>query len=720
MKYLNKLIFLIILISSITFAQNKKFTLEDVVFNSTTTLAPSTLKQLQWVPNEYSYSYVEKAGDSDILVKGFATSGKREDLISLKKLSDKILSYSSKVPKSFPQITWFDEYNFHFNTKDKIYNYSWENDKLTVLASLPLNSENIFVSPDGIHAAFTKNNNLYVSVDDKNNKQITYDDGYNITNGITVSRECFGITKGIFWSPKGNYVAFYSEDLSEVTDYPLVDISTTPATLKNIKYPMAGQNSQVVKIGIYNLKTEKTIWLKTDGEKNQYLTSVTWGPGEEYIYTAQLNRDQNHLRLVKYDAADGTLIKVLFEEESAKYVEPEHPLYFLPKDPTKFIWFSERDGWNHLYLYNTKGELLKQLTFGNWVVTKLVGIDKKSENLFVVGTKDSPVERHLYKINFLNSRAPKKLTADVGTHRIMMHNSGLYFIDQFSSLTVPNEISILNNKGEGIGLIHVAENPIKDYAVGKTDIFTIKAADDSTDLYCRMIYPPNFDTTKTYPVIVYVYGGPHVQLVNNKWNYGKYAFWFKYMAQHDYILFTVDSRGSDNRGINFEQATFRNLGTVEIADQLKGIEYLKSKSFVDPERIGVYGWSYGGFMTTSLMTRTDAFKVGVAGGAVIDWDYYEVMYTERYMDTPQTNFEGYSKANLLNYIPNLKGKKLLQLHGTMDPVVVWQNTLQYAKKAADENIPLDYYPYPGHEHHVLGKDMLNLYTKISNYFLDNL
>ncbi|VAX19993.1 Dipeptidyl peptidase IV, partial [hydrothermal vent metagenome] len=247
MKYSNKLIFLIIIVSSITFAQNKKFTMEDVVFNSTKSLAPSTLKQLQWVPNEYSYSFVEKVDDSDMLVKGFATSGKREDLISLKKLSDKILNYSSEVPKSFPKITWLDEYNFQFNTKDKIYKYSWENDKLTVLASLPLNSENISLSPDGIHAAFTKNNNLYVSVDDKNNKQITFDDGYNITNGITVSRQCFGITKGIFWSPKGNFVAFYSEDLSEVTDYPLVDISTTPATLKNIKYPMAGQNSQVVK-----------------------------------------------------------------------------------------------------------------------------------------------------------------------------------------------------------------------------------------------------------------------------------------------------------------------------------------------------------------------------------------------------------------------------------------------------------------------------------------
>ncbi|MEN8194705.1 MAG: prolyl oligopeptidase family serine peptidase, partial [Bacteroidota bacterium] len=417
---------------------------------------------------------------------------------------------------------------------------------------------------------------------------------------------------------------------------------------------------------------------------------------------------------------DGSLVKMLFEEKNDKYVEPEKPLYFLSNDPSKFVWFSERDGWNHLYLYNTDGELLKQLTSGDWVVTEFLGVDRKGEDFFIVGTKESPIERHLYKINFIDYKNPKKLTADLGTHAILKHNSTKFFIDKFSSLTVPNKITIFDDLGNGIGLIHNSENPIENYAVGAIDIFTIKADDDSTDLYCRMVYPSNFDTAKTYPVIVYVYGGPHNQLVLNKWDYSKYAFWFKYMAQNDYIVFTVDNRGTSNRGLDFEQATFRNLGTVEIADQLKGIEYLKKQPFVNSNRIGVYGWSYGGFMTTSLMTRTDnVFKVGVAGGAVIDWNYYEVMYTERYMDTPQTNFEGYSKANLLNYITNLKGK-LLHVHGTLDPVVVWQQTLQYAKKAAENNIPLDYYPYLGHEHHVLDKDKLHLYNKISNYFLDNL
>ena len=311
-----------------------------------------------------------------------------------------------------------------------------------------------------------------------------------------------------------------------------------------------------------------------------------------------------------------------------------------------------------------------------------------------------------------------QLTESKGTHKISLHSSGLYIIDKFSSTSVPGEISILNNNGESIGLIHIAENPIKDFAVSEIKISILKA-DDGTDLYCRTIIPPDFDPSKKYPAIVYVYGGPHLQIITDSWSTGRYNYWFYKMAQEGYIVFTLDNRGSDNRGLKFEQATFRQLGTVEVKDQLVGVDYLKSFEYVDQERIGVYGWSYGGFMVTSLMTRTDQFKVGVGGGAVIDWKYYEIMYTERYMDTPESNPEGYEKASLLNYVENLNGKLLL-VHGTIDPVVVWQNTLEYAARATMLNIPLDYYPYPGYEHHVKGKDKVGLYTKITNYFLDNL
>ncbi len=717
MKHIIKLLFLTLVLNIPFLAQKQNFTMEDVVFNSYSTLAPTTLKQLQWLPEEYSYSYIE---NDEMLVKGFASSGKKAQLVSLKSLNDELKNLSIKSLNSFPKITWLNDLTFQFQTGNKIFSYSIGDNDLELLAELPGDFEDVTFSKDRSKIAFVTENNLNLVINSEENIQITTDGKYGITNGLSVSRNEFGIEGGIFWSPKNNYLAFYHEDLSKVTDYPLLDITTKPAKIENIKYPMAGETSPIVSLGIYNLNKKEVIWLKTDGEKDQYLTNITWDPSEKYIYVGQLNRDQNHLQLVKYDANTGEKIKMLFEEKDNEYVEPQYQLEFLPNEPNKFVWFSQRDGFNHLYLYNTEGEFLKQLTVGNWVVTQFLGFDSKRDNFYVVGTKDSPLERHLYKIDFKEAKMVKKLTSNVGTHKIFAHNSLRYFIDDFSNITIPKEISILNEEGKIFGVIHKASNPIEKYDVGEIKLFSIKADDDSTDLYCRMIFPPNFDESKKYPVIVYVYGGPHAQLVNNTWEIGRNAFWFNYMAQQGYIVFTLDNRGSYNRGLEFEQAIHRKLGTVEIKDQMSGLNYLYSLPYVHPARIGVFGWSYGGFMTTSLMTRTKgAFKVGVAGGAVIDWNYYEVMYTERYMDTPQQNPDGYETANLLNHIKNLDGK-LLEVHGTVDPTVVWQNTLQLAKKAAELNIPLDYFPYPGHPHGIGGKDALHLYNKISNYFLDNL
>ncbi|MFC2085199.1 DPP IV N-terminal domain-containing protein [Bacteroidota bacterium] len=547
---------------------------------------------------------------------------------------------------------------------------------------------------------------------------MTYDGKYGTTNGKSVSRNEFGISGGIFWSPENNYIAFYREDLSNITDYPIVNTDETPAKLENIKYPMAGQSSSNVDIGIYNIKEDQIIWLQIEGPKDQYLTSVTWGPEEQYIYVAHLNRDQNHLKLKQYYVSDGKQNQILFEEKNEKYVEPESPLFFLPNSNNKFLWFSERDGWNHLYLYNTNGDLIRQITRGEWLVTKIHGFDTAGNYVYITTTKENPLERHFYSVELKTDKI-KKLTRDSGTHSIRKNQFNMYFIDTFSNLNLPREIRIINNKGDVLSIIHKSDNPLKEYRLGDIKLLKLKSKNDQ-ELHCRMIYPLDFDSTKIYPVIVYVYGGPHVQLVRNTWGYGKYALWFQKMAQEGFIVFTLDNRGSDNRGLDFEQATFRKLGTIEIEDQLTGVEYLKSLPYVNGSRIGVFGWSYGGFMTTSLMLRTNGtFKVGVGGGAVIDWKYYEVMYTERYMDTPQDNPEGYYESSLLNYIENLDGKLLL-VHGTSDSVVVWQHSLAFAKKAANFNKHLDYYPYIGHGHGVKEKDALHLYTKITDYFIDNL
>ncbi|MBK7106873.1 MAG: DPP IV N-terminal domain-containing protein [Ignavibacteriae bacterium] len=712
----NILIIIIFFVLNSLLAQKKNLTIENVVFDSYSKLAPKTLKQLEWIPNTNNVSYID--GDS-VLVEFNTKTNIKNNLIYLSKI--KKIFNNSKLGNQFskfPNIKWIDSKTFTFWNKNYLVSFNLKNNSFNILNKIPAESENSETAPNNILTAFTIGNNLFASLDSSNSIQITNEENKEIVSGQTVSRSEFGINDGIFWSPKSNYLAFYQKDESNVSNYPLVEIGETPAKLKNIKYPMAGQNTEIVKVGVYNFNTQNTIWLNTGEPFDQYLTNISWDPTEKYIFISHLNRDQNHLRLIKYDALTGKQLLTLFEEKDNEYVEPENELTFLPNDPTKFLWFSERDNWQHIYLYDINGKLIKQITSGNWVVKEILGFDKNSNSVFIIATKDSPIEDNAYKVN-LKSGKISRITKENANHKVKYNSFNNNFIDTFTNLEIPSISNIINEDGEIISQLNKSENPISDFEISKPKIFALKDK-NNIDLYCRIILPTNFDETKKYPVIVYVYGGPHAQLVTNNWYYGRYDFWFQYMAQKGYIVFTLDNKGSANRGLEFEQAIFRNLGTVEIEDQLVGINYLKNLNYIDQERIGVFGWSYGGFMTTSLILRTNnTFKVGVGGGAVIDWKFYEIMYGERYMDTPEANPEGYKNSSLLNYVENLNGKLLL-VHGTSDPTVVLENTLEFAKKAANLNKPLDFYPYVGHGHGVGGKDALHLYTKISNYFFDNL
>lgn len=701
-----------------TYAQEKLFTVEDVVFNSYRSLAPARMRQLEWFPNSTDYVYQAGENSNASIVKARIGSDKTDTLITLSAINKSLEAGGYTALNFFPMIRWIDANTFSFTSGKDFYRYNLKNKSVARLNSLEETADNETVSPDGNYVAYTKANNLFVSIGTDGSKQISFDADTNIVNGQAVHRNEFGINGGIFWSPNSDYIAYYRMDQTMVTDYPLVDITFTPARLKNIKYPMAGQASHHVTIGIYSIKTGGTVWLKTGEPLDQYYTCLTWSPDEKYFYVAHLNRDQNHMQLKKYDASSGDVVKILFEEKNDKFVEPQNQLIFLPGSSNRFLWFSERDGWNHLYLYDIEGNLLKQVTKGSWLVTSFDGFDKKGKNIFVTTTAVSPLERHFYSVN-LESGKMKQITSVQGTHNVSQSSDEKYFIDSYTSMKVPRVINILDGKGKVVKNLLTAPNPLAEYKLGEVKVFTIKN-NEGTELYCRTVYPPDFDPAKKYPVIVYVYGGPHDQEITDTWGGGRYFTWFYMMAQKGYICFTLDNRGSANRGLGFAQATFRHLGTKEVEDQMAGVNYLKSLPYVDENRFGVYGWSYGGFMTTSLMLRTNnAFKVGACGGAVIDWKFYEVMYTERYMDTPQTNPEGFKEASLLNYVDNLKGKLLL-VHGTSDPTVVWQNTLSFAKKAADLNKPLDYYPYPGHQHGISGQDALHLYYKITNYFIDNL
>lgn len=576
--------------------------------------------------------------------------------------------------------------------------------------------------------AFVKDDNLFVTNGEGKTTQLTTDGSREIVYGQSVHRDEFGIYKGTFWRPDGQSLAFYRMDQSMVADYPLVNIDTRIATETPIKYPMAGETSHKVTVGVYNLKTGKTIYLKAGDPTDRYFTNIAWSPDCKKVYMIELNRDQTDMQLVSYDATTGNKLETLYKEHNDKYVHPMTPITFLPWDDSKFILQSEKDGYNHLYLFNTKGEQLKQITSGKWIVLDLVGFNKSKKSAIILSTECSPIQNNLYMVNIEtgkrtlldNGKGFHATTRGAGGHcDIILSGTGKYIYDNYSEPDVPRKINIISTENAKNVNYFTAADPWKGYNVPEYSCGTIKAADGTTDLYYRMVKPVNFDPNKKYPTIVYVYGGPGIRNVEARWHYASRG-WETYMAQKGYLLFILDNRGSCDRGRDFEQATFRHLGVEEMKDQIKGVEYLKSLAYVDTTRLGVHGWSFGGFMTTSLMTTyPDVFKVGVAGGPVIDWKWYEVMYGERYMDTPQANPEGYAETSLINKAKNLKGK-LQIIIGTDDPTVVPQHAISFLKACIEAGTQPDFFVYPGEGHNMMGHQSVHLHERITQYFEDYL
>jgi len=570
------------------------------------------------------------------------------------------------------------------------------------------------------HLAYTVDNNLYVCTANGDIQQVTNEpDG--IICGQSVHRNEFGITKGTFWSPKGDLLAFYRMDESMVAQYPLVDITARIGKVDYIRYPMAGMTSHKVTIGIYNPATKKAVYLKAGDPTDRYFTNISWAPDEKSLYLVELNRDQNHAKLCRYDVATGDLQATLLEETSSKYVEPQHPIVFLPWDSSKFIYQSQKDGFNHLYLYDVNGKFIKQLTSGEWLVQDIVGFNRTKREVIISSTEVSPLQSNIYGVD-LRTGKRHLIGEKNATHSgIQLSASGKYLIDRYASPKYPRTIAVCSTAGKADKdfTLFQAKDPYEGFLMPTFEVGTIKAADGKTDLYYRLTKPANFDPSKKYPVIIYVYGGPHAQMINNGWKNGARG-WDIYMANKGYILFTLDNRGSENRGLEFENVTFRHLGVEECKDQVKGVDFLKSLPYIDANRIGVHGWSFGGHMTVALMLRyPEIFKVGVAGGPVIDWKYYEVMYGERYMDTPQTNPEGYKECDLKNLAGNLKGH-LLIIHDDHDDTCVPQHSLSFLKACIDARTYPDFFTYPTHKHNVLGRDRVHLHEKITRYFEDYL
>lgn len=704
----------------------KKPTLEDLIPGGETYRYAKSLYGLQWWGDECI-----KPGIDTIYV--IQPKTQKESVLITREQVNQTLEKEElgKLPHlQSVRFLWPDKPQFLVNIKGKYIVYDFKTNRIisTFQAKGKASNDDYCVANGNL--AYTVGNNLYV-----NDKAIT-NEPEGIVCGQTVHRNEFGINKGTFWSPKGNLLAFYRMDESMVTQYPLVDITARVGEVNNVRYPMAGMTSHKVQVGIYNPSTDKTIYLNVGDPTDRYFTNITWAPDEKSLYLIELNRDQNHAKLCKYSAETGKRLSILYEEQHKKYVEPQNPIIFLPWDDTKFIYQSQRDGFNHLYLFDTLTSLdgdfneydsevtyreplkVKQLTKGDWLVSNVLGFNSKRKE--IIFTAMNGMKSGHFAVNVSNGKMNQLFsTSKESSHNGILSSSGNYLIDIYSTKNEPRVINLVDTKNfKGFNLL-TATNPYEGFQMPSIETGSIKAADGVTDLYYRLMKPADFDPNKKYPVIVYVYGGPHAQLVDGGWQNGARG-WDTYMANKGYIMFTLDNRGSGNRGLKFENVTFRHLGIEEGKDQVKGVEFLKSLPYVDSNRIGVHGWSYGGHMTTAMMLRyPEIFKVGVAGGPVIDWGYYEIMYGERYMDTPQSNPEGYKECNLKNMAGQLKGH-LLIIHDDHDDTCVPQHTLSFMKACVDARTYPDLFIYPTHKHNVSGRDRVHLHEKITRYFEEHL
>ncbi len=747
------------MIATISSAQEKKtFTLNDVIpggdnyFN----LVPKSMPGLQW------WGDICVRTDTENIKKIDTKSGKESILVTLEEVNEALKNgempykltghikplrtlMAASLPWGDRNVITFTQYDDRTPGQKYMIWYDFSKKKIVNLFNLqgegPTNFD--FCKENG-YMAYTIGNDLYVAHEgdfsSMVNPKVTGNQQQekDVVYGQAVHRNEFGIMKGTFWSPKGTYLAFYRMDQSMVTDYPQVNTTARIAELVPDKYPMAGMTSHKVTVGIYNVKDGKTIYLQAGDPTDRYFTNISWGPDEKSVFVIELNRDQNHAQLVQYDAVSGQKIGVLYEEKHARYVEPQHPLIFLPWDDSQFIYQTQRDGFNHLYLMDTKTKLKGEwktgkdsedqyceylktipLTEGNWLVQDVLGFNTSHKEIIIASTEISPLQTNIFSLNVKNGKRTL-IGMEDGTHQAKLSASGTYLIDYFTSNNVPREISILPTTGKKGTTLFTATDPLKEnYNLPEITVGTIKAADGETDLYYRLIKPVNFDPNKKYPAIIYVYGGPHAQMIHNTRFYDARG-WDLYMAQQGYVMLTVDNRGSDNRGIKFENCTFRHLGTEEMKDQVQGVKFLQSLPYVDADKIGVHGWSFGGFMTTNLMlTYPDIFKVGVAGGPVIDWQFYEVMYGERYMDTPQANPEGYKESNLRLKAGNLKGR-LEVIIGGMDPTCVPQHSISFLRACIDAGTHPDFFIYPEDGHNMMGRDRVHLHEHITRYFLDHL
>lgn len=578
------------------------------------------------------------------------------------------------------------------------------------------------ISPDGRWVSFVRSYDLWaVNVATGKAQQLTRGGREERMNGQLdwVYPEELQITTAYWWSPDSTQIAFLQMDQSAVTRYPLVNFLSPTGDTEWMRYPKAGGANPVVRVGVVAIKGGRPRWMDIGKDTNIYIARVNWLPDSRRLAIQRLNRAQTKLELLFASAGTGRS-QVILTEEDQYWVNLNDDLYFFRNQALGgFLWASERNGYRHLYLYDLNGKQLRQVTGGDWEVSQVEGVDESEGAVYFTTTEKSPLERHLYKVS-LTGGIVSRLTRDDGTHNVSLSPDARHFVDTYSNVMTPPRQDVYRTDGTRATVIN--ENSVSElaeYGLQTPEFFQVRGA-DGTELNAMMIKPPDFDPAKKYPVLIYTYGGPHSQVVTNSWGRTR-VLWHQMMAQKGYIIFSVDNRGSSGRGHRFESAIYKKFGTQELADQLAGVAYLKSLPYVDGARIGIWGWSFGGYMACYAMTNApDVFKAGFAGAPVTDWRQYDTIYTERYMKLPQENAEGYQNSSPVHQAAQLKGK-LLIAHGTGDDNVHFANTLELTEEfiKAGKYAETMFYPARGHGISDTAAQ-IHLFRRVTQFFLDNL
>ena len=578
-------------------------------------------------------------------------------------------------------------------------------------------------SPDASKVAFVKENNIFIKdIINNTELQVTFDGEINkIINGATdwVYEEEFAFDNGMQWNASGNKIAFYRFDEEKVPEFSMDLFTDLYPSQSKFKYPKAGETNSTVELFIYDLNSKKTTKANISVEEEFYIPRIKWTLDENVLSVQRMNRHQNQLDFILVDAKNGSS-QTIFTENDAAYIDVTDNLTFL-NDGKYFIWTSEKSGYNHIYLYNLKGKQVRQITKGNYDVTDFYGIDESNNTVYFASSERSPMHRDVYAVQ-LNGKNKKTLTNKTGTNSATFSTNYKYFINQYSNANTPYYFSLFDAKGNEVRMLKDnsnLNNSLAEYALSQKEFFNFKTT-EGIDLNGWMMKPHNFDETKQYPVFMYLYGGPGSQQVTDSWG-GTNFLWYQMLTQQGYIVACVDNRGTGARGSEFKKCTYQQLGKLETEDQIEANRYLANLPYVDGSRIGIFGWSYGGYMSSlCLLKGADEFKMAIAVAPVTNWRYYDTIYTERYMRTPQENAAGYDDNSPINHVEKLKGKYLL-VHGSADDNVHYQNTMEMTNALVNANKQFDLFIYPNKNHGIYGGyTRLHLFTKMTNFIKENL